>query len=137
MKFGYPAKIILAWGEAISGNKEIKQWLMENDYPELGLFVHAVHNQPEPRKWLLENGYPHLMALINGAEGNPNAILWLRKHGMDILEKMALAADNRDDALMWLINNGYQDMAVIAQRIRKLKNEIEEGNNDVHKISGV
>jgi hypothetical protein len=102
MKFGYPAKIILAWGEAISGNKEIKQWLMENDYPELGLFVHALYNQAEPRKWLLENGYPHLMALINGAEGNPNAILWLRKHGMDILEKMRSCGSSTMDIKTWL-----------------------------------
>jgi hypothetical protein len=137
MKFGYPAKVILAWGEAISGNKEIREWLMVNGYPELGLFVHALHNQSDARTWMMENGYPHLMALINGSEGNPNAILWLRKHNMDVLEKMAGAADNRDDALLWLLNQGYQDMASVAQKIRKVKNEIEEGNNDVHKISGV
>lgn len=137
MNFGYPAKIILAWGEAISGNKEIREWLLANGYPELGLFVHALHNQQDARTWLMDNGYPHLMALINGAEGNPNAMLWLRKHNMDVLEKMAVAADNRDDALLWLMNNGYQDMAMVAQKIRKVKNGIEESNNDVHKISGV
>jgi hypothetical protein len=107
--FAYPAKIILAWAEAISGNKDIRDWLMANGYPELSVFVFALHNQPEPRQWLMDNGFPHLMALINGAEGKPNAILWLRKC----------------------------DMATVAQRMRKVKNDIEENNSDVHRISGV
>jgi len=85
----------------------------------------------------MDNGFPHLMALINGAEGNPNAILWLRKSGYDILEKMARAADNSEDALLWLFSSGYSDMATVAQRIRKVKNDIEENNSDVHRISGV
>jgi hypothetical protein len=99
--------------------------------------VFALHNQPEPRQWLMDNGFPHLMALINGAEGKPNAILWLRGNGYDILEKMARAADNSEDALLWLFHNGYGDMATVAQRIRKVKNDIEENNSDVHRISGV
>ncbi len=135
MKFEYPAKIILAWGEAISGNKDIREWLMKNGYPELGLFVFALQNQDESRTWLMENGFPHLMALINGVEGNPNAILWLRKHQLDVLEKMALAGDNREEALIWLVKNGCHDMAMIAQRIRQVKNDIESGHNDMHKIS--
>ena len=85
----------------------------------------------------MDNGFPHLMALINGAEGRPNAILWLRNYGFDILEKMARAADNNDDALLWLFSNGFGDMATVAQRIRKVKNEIEDNNSDVHRISGV
>ncbi len=135
MKFEYPAKIILAWGEAISGNKAIREWLMQNGYPELGLFVFALQNQDESRTWLMENGFPHLMALINGAEGNPNAILWLRKHQFDVLEKMAAASDNKEEALLWLVKNGFSDMAIISQRIRQVKNDIESENNDMHKIS--
>ena len=63
---GYPIKIVLAWAEAVSGNEGIRTWLMENGYPELGLFVHALNNQDEARTWLMQNGFPHLMALING-----------------------------------------------------------------------
>jgi hypothetical protein len=63
--------------------------------------------------------------------------LWLRKSGYDILEKMARAADNSEDALLWLFANGYSDMATVAQRIRKVKNDIEDSNADVHRISGV
>jgi hypothetical protein len=135
MEFQYPAKVIIAWGEAISGNAKIRDWLTKNGYPELGIFSFALRNQEEARNWLLENNHPHLMALINGAEGNPSAILWLRKYKFDILEKMALAADNSKEAMIWLINQDLQDMANVAERIQIVKNGIELDNNDVHKIS--
>ena len=135
MKFEYPAKIIIAWGEAISGNAKMRDWLTTNGYPELGLFSFALRNKDDARKWLMENGHPHLMALINGAEGNPNALMWLKKFDFDVLEKMARAGDNDDAALRWLYENDLNDMAVIAQKIRFVKNEIESDNNDAHKIS--
>jgi len=135
MKFEYPAKVIMAWGEAISGNKELRQWLIQNGYPELGLFVFALHNKDEARNWLLQNRHEHLMALINGAEGNPNALVWLKKFGFDVLEKMARGADNEDGAITWLVSNGYGEMAGVSIRIRNVKNQIEADNNDVHKIS--
>ena len=34
----YPVKVLVAWGEAISGNAEFRDWLLGNGYPELGLF---------------------------------------------------------------------------------------------------
>ena len=40
----YPPKILVAWGEAISGNSKILDWLMKNGYPELGIFCHALKN---------------------------------------------------------------------------------------------
>lgn len=132
---GYPSKVIVAWGEAISGNAAIREWLMTNGYPELGVFVHALNNQDEARTWLMENKFPHLMALINGAEGNPNALLWLRNNKYDVLEKMARVADNHEESLMWLLEKGFADMAAIAQRMCLVKNEIERRNNDIHSIS--
>jgi len=135
MKIAYPHKVILAWAEAINGNKEIRDWLIGNGFSELGIFVYALHLQREAREWLMKNGFPHLMALINGAEGNPNAILWLRKHHLDVLEKMAMAGDNNEDALLWLMRNDMRDMALVAQRIREVKNEIERRNSDIHFMS--
>lgn len=126
---------MIAWAEAIGGNKDLRDWLIANDFPELGLFVFALHNKQDARMWLMENGFEHLMALINGAEGNEGARLWLRKFGWDVLEKMARAADNDDDALAWLMAGDMRDMALIAQRMRFVKNEIETNNNDVHRIS--
>lgn len=131
----YPAKILIAWSEAINGHKGIREWLMANGYPELGLFVFALHNQQEARSWLMDNGHPHLMALISGAEGNASALAWLKKFGFDLLEKAARAADNDDEALHWLLEQNEKELAMIAQRMRRVKNEIEANNNDVHRIS--
>ncbi len=131
----YNGKILLAWGEAISGNREIRDWLIKNGYPELGMFVFALYNKDDARNWLMENGFAHLLAMINACEGNRNATLWLRERGYDVLATMAAAADGDRGAFDWLRQNGYADMSVIAARMRKVKDAIEEDNNDIHKIS--
>lgn len=131
----YPAKIILAWGEAISGNKQIRDWLIKNGYPELGLFVFALYNQSEARDWLLDNGHQPLLAMIHAVEGKEEARKWLADHQFNILLRMALAADNDDGSSQWLIDNNMADFAVIALKIREVKNQIEYDNNDIHRIS--
>ena len=77
------------------------------------------------------------MALIEGAEGESRAVQWLRHEGGDILADMALAADNDEDALARLMR-GNPDIngiwVLIALRIQHVKNDIEEANNDVHRI---
>ena len=135
LKTDYPAKVILAWGEAISGNQNLRNWLMQNGFPELGVFVFALYNKEDAREWLLKNGFPHLMALINGAEGNPSALLWLKKFDLQIMYHIAKGADNDDKALNWLLTNGHKEWFILAQKIRIVKNQIETDNNDVHKIS--
>ncbi|MFT4683056.1 MAG: hypothetical protein ACJAU0_000596 [Flavobacteriales bacterium] len=135
LKTDYPAKVILAWGESISGNAQLRKWLMENGYPELGLFVYALFNKGDARDWLIKNGFPHLMALINGAEGNRNALLWLQKFELTVMFHIAKAADNDDASLHWLLTKGHKEWFVLAQKIRIVKNQIELDNNDVHKIS--
>ena len=130
-----PAKVILAWGEAIGGNIPLRTWLSENDYPELALFVHALHNQREARQWLMDHGYPHLMAIVRGAEGEEAAVTWLRLHGMPFAADIALAADNDDDALERLLATNQREWAGLALKIRHIKNGIERDNNDVHRIS--
>jgi hypothetical protein len=109
----YPNKVLLAWAEAITGHEELRDWLMGSDYPELGVFCHALNNEPTSRAWLRHRGHAHLMALIEGAE------------------------DNDEDALARLMR-GDPDIngiwALIALRIQHVKNGIEEANNDVHRI---
>ncbi len=131
----YPAKILIAWGEAISGNRQIKDWLIANGYKELGLFVHALNNQQEARDWLMKNKFPHLMAVIRGAEGEEKAVKWLEEYKLFPLAKVALAGDGNEDALKWLIINNHRELAVIAQKIKIVKDEIDRRNNDVHSIS--
>ncbi len=135
IKIQYPVKIILAWGEAISGNSKLRDWLIANGYPELGIFTFALRNDEGSRKWLLDNGHPHLMAVINGAEGNKIAVAWLEKSKLDILAKVARAADNDDEAMLWLHQLDQKEWFMIAQKIRIVKNDIEYDNNDVHRIS--
>ena len=50
MRFEYPPKILVAWGEAISGNGEIRDWLIKNGYPELGLFTFALRNKDDANR---------------------------------------------------------------------------------------
>ncbi len=131
----YPPKILLAWAEAISGNKKIGDWLVKNGYKELGIFTFALRNKDDARQWLMENGYPHLMAMINAVERNPQAYVWLRKYKFQVLEKMAIAGDGSDEGLKWLAQHGHRELAIVAQRIRVVKDEIEDQNNDMHRIS--
>lgn len=49
---------------------------------------------------------------------------------------MALAGDNPEEAYLWLLNQGYQDFAMVANRIRQVKNEIDEINLDLHLMLG-
>jgi hypothetical protein len=133
MRTEYPAKILLAWGEAIGGHRELRDWLIKNGYPELGIFTFALRNKKDAREWLMKNGHPHLMALITGIEGDKNALAWLEHHGMNVLKQVALCGDNNDDAFHWLRQRGHHELAMLALRMRKVKNEIEEDNKDPHK----
>jgi len=131
----YPIKIIAVWGEAISGEQKFLDVLLKSEYKELGLFVHAMHNQDAARKWLMENGYPHLMALLNGIERKKDALMWLKAHKFTVLYHMALCGDSEDESFDWLIQNGHKEMAMIAKKIEFVKNEIEDNNSDPHRIT--
>ena len=135
----YPTKVLLAWTEAISGNEEVRDWLMGSDYPELGVFCHALHNEPTSRAWMRHAGHHVLIALLEGTEGDEQAGAGVREHGHHVIADMALAADNDDEATVRLMapaarGEGDGLWAQIAVRIREVKNEIEAMNNDVHRI---
>jgi hypothetical protein len=131
----YDVKILLAWGESISGNKKIIEWLMKNGYSELGLFHFALRNEDRSRQWLLDNKFPHLMALINGIEGNKKALEWLKVHGFETLFKMALIGDGHEDVYEDLQQSELKLFAILAKKMQIVKDEIEEQNNDIHRIS--
>jgi hypothetical protein len=132
----YPPKILVGWGEAIAGNKDLIDWfLASEEYKELGLAVHAILLKDDARDWLMANGYAHLMAMINGVEGNQEALHWLEKNNFHVLKHVALAGDGEKDSFSWLIKNGHEEFAMVSQKIKKVKDEIEEDHNDPHKIS--
>jgi hypothetical protein len=131
----YPPKILLGWAEAISGNKDLLEWFLESpDYKELGMFVYALHLKEDARQWLMKNGYAHLMAMINGVERNKEALHWLEKSGFHTLRHVALSGDGNEESFKWLMNNGHPEFAMISKRIEKVKDEIEDSHNDVHKF---
>lgn len=129
----YDIKVLLAWGESISGNQKLTNWLTKNGYPELGLFFYALRNEPRSREWLLQNGHPHLMALINGIEGNEEALDWLKQHGFDLLHSMALAADGENSEHDKMLRADLKIYAMLAKKMEAVKDEIEENKSDFHK----
>lgn len=135
LKAAYPAKVLLAWTEAVGGHKGLREWLIENGFKELGIFVYALHNKDDARKWLMENGHQHLLATIVGAEGKKDAIDWLERYDFDLLARVARSADGDEKSFHWLQQNGHRELAMLSKRMEAVKDEIERDNNDMHKIS--
>ena len=134
MRTDYPAKVLLAWAEAIGGNVGLRDWLMKNGYPELGVFVFALNLKDDARAWLMKNGHPHLMAVITAIEGDKVALGWLEHHGMPVLKQVALAGDGKEEAVRWLIDKGQKELARAALNMRRVKLRIEEDHSDPHKF---
>lgn len=132
MRREYPAKVLVAWGEAITGNKEIRDWLLKNGYPELGMFVFAMDWNDEARQWLLKKGFPHLLAVIQVLEGDEEAVEWLEEHGFSVLRKMAECGGNMEYA-RWLVANGHRELAVVGSKLWTAKLEIEIDRREPHK----
>ncbi len=128
----YHPKIILAWAKAIEGNNDLTLWLKDNGCPELTMATYAIYLKKEARDWLTQNGYPHLMAMIHAAEGNEIAQKWLLAHGFLILYHIAMAVESEEESWVWLGKNVSPDMFILAQSIKKVKDQIEENHNDVH-----
>ena len=128
----YSSKIIMAWSQSITGNKEITIWLRGNGYEELAMATSAIYLKDEARTWLQKNGFPHLLAMINAAEGNGSAQQWLKTHGFDTLYHIAMAVESEQNSWRWLKENVSQDLFILAQSIKKIKDQIEENHNDIH-----
>jgi len=129
----YPSKILVGWAEAIGGNTDLRDWFLASpQYKELGMAIHALLLKDEARTWLMKNGYAHLMAMINGVEGNKQAIHWLDKANFQLLKHVALAGDGEEGSFQWLLKQNQQEFAMIAEKIKVLKNQIEDTHNDIH-----
>lgn len=135
MKTEYPAKVLLAWGEAIGGHTGLRDWLMKNGYPELGIFTFALYNKADARKWLMQNGHAHLLAVITGAEGDRKALDWLDKNHMSVLRHVAMAADNDESAFQWLLDHGHRELAMVAKRLQVVLQQIDDDHRDPHKYA--
>jgi hypothetical protein len=130
----YPVKILVAWGEAISGNNDIRDWLVKNGFPELGMFCFALRNEVSAQQWLIKNRCAHLVALIKGVENDKNALDWLLRFDYEIFFHMANAARGDSDSKRWLLGQD-KIYAALAMKMERIKDDIEFSNNDIHTIN--
>jgi len=130
----YPSKVLVAWREAIGGNVEFRDFLIQSPYKELGIFCFAILNDKKSRKWLLDNNYGHLLATIEGIEGKDSALVFLKKNGFDLLFHFARSADSWKDSQIWLQKKDKL-LYAISLKIEYVKDEIELRNQDPHKLN--
>lgn len=130
----YPAKVLVAWGEAVAGKKEFVDIMFDLNCPELGHFCYALRNNLKARQWLMKNKFPHLVALIEGAEGKKEAIDWLDQHGYTILKHMALAIDGDKHSLSYFYKENKL-ISILTHKMKFVKDSIEDSNQDPHKIN--
>jgi hypothetical protein len=130
----YPTKILIAWKEAIGGNKDIIELLLKSKYKELGVFCFALRNNEKSRNWLFENNYAHLLATIEGIEGKDKALVWLKKNGFELLFHFARSADSWEDSQKWLQKKDKLFYA-ISLKIEYVKDEIDRKNDDPHQLN--
>ena len=135
MRTEYPAKVLLAWGEAIAGHAGLRDWLIKNGYPELGIFTFALRNKPDARDGLMKNGHPHLLAIITGIEGDKGALAWLDHFKMPALKQVALAGDGDEKAVRWLIDHGQKELALAGLKMHKVKSAMDDDYSDPHKFA--
>jgi hypothetical protein len=88
----------------------------------------------EARQWLSQNGFAHLLAFVNACEGNEQAKMWLKNNQFNTLYNMAQAVDGEEENIAWMIKYTSQEMVVLTQAIKRLKDDIEANHNDVHKF---
>ena len=130
----YPSKVLVAWREAIGGNVEFRDFLIQSPYKELGIFCFAILNDKKSRKWLLDNNYGHLLATIEGIEGKDSALVFLKKNGFDLLFHFARSADSWKDSQIWLQKKDKL-LYAISLKIEYVKDEIDLRNQDPHKLN--
>lgn len=133
MRTDYPAKVLVAWGAAIGGDLPLRDWLLKNGYPELGVFCSALRNKREARQWLMEKGWGHLMAVITGIEGDVPALHWLERNGFSTLRQVTLAGRGESEAMAWLVQHGHRELAMIAHRMHQVKSQMDDDYKDIHK----
>ena len=75
----YPPKILIAFGEALDGNKKIYQWLFQNGYRELAALVSSIMAKDDAFDWLMKH-YPRFAAFTHAIEGSTEALAWLTKY---------------------------------------------------------
>ena len=127
----YPTKILLAFGETISGNDKIFQWLLKNGYPELAALSRAITGSEEAFNWLMKNGYPHFAALDHAIDNKLQAREWLVRNHYELLVLFADACNERPEAVKWFRDHDLTIFLILAQKIIAFRNN---QTYDYHKM---
>ena len=130
----YPIKILIAFGEALTGNTKIFNWLLNNGYPELAALANSLQTNDEAFDWLMKNGYPQYAALSNAVDDFEDAYEWLKAHKFDLLVLIADASKGDISAIKELENKGLKMFTIIAKKIQYIKDQQQRAYDDYHKI---
>lgn len=126
----YPIKILIAFGEAVSGNEKFIKWLMENKYPELGALAISIRGGEKSVQWLIKNGFPQFAAFDSAVHNDKKAILWLKMYKFTFLIRLADASRGTKIALDWFEKRNLLVFVMIA---KKIKSFVDQQVFDVHK----
>ncbi|MFA8449116.1 MAG: hypothetical protein ACEPOW_00310 [Bacteroidales bacterium] len=126
----YPTKIWMAFGETMTGNEKIHQWLLENGYPELAALSSSIQGSEEALKWLTENGFVEFAILDAAIDEQPSAMQWLKKYGLDIELKFA-AMCNKDQKCIAYFNS--HDLKIFIHLANKINEFRDNMIFDVHR----
>ncbi len=127
----YPKKVILALGEAITGNKKILQWFLDNQYPELAAYASAVRGSDDAVQWLVKNKFPELAALDAALSKDAKAYQWLHKYNFTFYILLAEACQGKPLALVRLKKE--PEMEVFFLLAMKTKYFFDNQTYDYHK----
>ena len=117
----YPAKIWLAFGEAVTGNEAISDWLLRNGYPEVAALAHSIQGSEEALAWLLKNKFFHLAALDGAIDEDPKAYKWLKESNHLFLIVFADACHANPAAIDWFHKHHLEAILMIARKIKDLR----------------
>ena len=126
----YPVKILVAFGETITGNDEIHDWLVNNGYPELAALSNAIRGSDDAVKWLIKHK-PEFAVLDSAIDNDPKALVWLNSHKLYFLEVFADACRGKEEALKWF---GKKDLQVFLRLAQKIKEYRDGQSYDYHKM---
>ena len=129
----YPAKILVTFGEAVSGKKFFFKWLVENGYPELAALANAIRADKEALNWLMKY-YPQYAVLSDAIDGEEKAFEWLKKYKFNLLIVLAEASRGSKKAIDWFIEKDLKIFVMVSQKIKDVIVQQRKDNHDYHKF---
>lgn len=126
----YPTKILLAFTEAVGGNEDLFEWLLNNGYPELALLSKSLRGGETSNRLLIQQKFPQFAAFDAAIHADVRAIIWLKKHKFIFLIRLADASRGTEIALKWFEK---QNLKIFVMLAIKIKSFVDSQVFDVHK----